>query len=458
MKRLLWFRRDLRVEDNRLLALEGTVLPIFIFDPALLEPLERDDRRVGMILEGVLALKTALRERGLELALFHGDPERVIAALQARYGFDEVAASGDYDAHARDRDLRVSHILPFRFEHDTYIFRPDEVLKNDGTPYLVFTPFYKRAKTLFRRAHLEAVPPASQRLLAFEYDGLHRIGGEGEITVEPTLEALGFVPSKTPHRLEPEACLEAFETRISRYDERRDFPAEAATSELGPELRFGTLGVRQLLRWLAERKKEGVDTEPFFRQLIFRDFYAYLLYHLPRLETENFRYPFSGEPDDALFERFCRGETGVPMVDAGVRELVETGKMHNRVRMVCASFLTKDLLLPWQWGERFFARHLLDYDAASNVLSWQWASGTGVDPQPYFRIFNPWKQGERFDRDGGYIRTWVSELAEVEAKRLHDERFFASGGVPGYPRPVVDHKAASQRAQAYFKTLLGRSS
>ena len=219
------------------------------------------------------------------------------------------------------------------------------------------------------------------------------------------------------------------------------------------ELRFGILSIRSLLRLLVEVKKEGVDTEPYFRQLIFRDYYAYLLYHFPHLAWENHKYRFNGIEDKEKFSAFCQARTGVPIIDAGVRELLQTGDMHNRVRMICASFFTKDLLLPWQWGEQFFAKYLLDYDAASNILSWQWSAGTGIDPQPYFRIFNPYLQSKKFDKEAKYIKQWLPELEDLEAKHLHNEEYLLATKIGDYPQPMLIHKDAKDEALEYFKRL-----
>lgn len=223
------------------------------------------------------------------------------------------------------------------------------------------------------------------------------------------------------------------------------------TSRLGAHLRFGTIGIRELLRYLAKQKKSGLLTEPFFRQLVFRDFYAYLLYHFPYLSSQNFRHPFKGIPNEFLHSIFIKAKTGVPIVDAGIKELLETGFMHNRVRMICASFYTKHLLLPWQWGASFFAKYLLDFDEASNALSWQWSAGTGVDPQPYFRIFNPYAQSAKFDKDGIYIKQFLPNLKNIEAKILHDEEALFAQNLEDYPKPIVVHKESRERALAYFK-------
>lgn len=452
MKRVLWFRRDMRVEDNPLLSLGGEVLPIFIFDTQILDALVKDDRRVSFIFERVIQLKKELQTKGLDLKVFCGNPVEIFTLLEAK-GFDEVAASGDYDKYAKERDIRVSHILHFRYLHDTYIFKPDEVLKDDGTPYLVFTPFYNKAKTHFSKAHMYEYSVADQRLVKISYEGITKLddGIEKELPLE--LESLGF-RKNLPQIIEVEEKLEALKENLANYAEQRDYMDKDVTSHLSIDLRFGTMSVRSLLRFLVEQKKRGIDTEPFFRQLIFRDFYAYLLFHFPNLAWENHKYRFNGIEDEEKFAAFTQVRTGVPIIDAGVKELLETGDMHNRVRMICASFFTKDLLLPWQWGEKFFAKHLLDYDAASNILSWQWSAGTGIDPQPYFRIFNPYLQSKKFDKEANYIKKWLPELGMIEAKYLHDENFLLQNRLENYPQPMVIHKEASQQALDYFKQRL----
>jgi deoxyribodipyrimidine photo-lyase len=453
VRRILWFRRDLRVDDNRLLSGSGDVLPIFIFDPAILGTLPSHDRRVTFIFATIMRLKEDLIRRGLDLALFYGKPTDIFTWLCTHHSFGEVYASGDYDTYAQERDRDISHILEFTFIHDTYIFEPEEVLKNDGSPYLVFTPFYNKAKTLFHPRHQEKASFTDNHLIDFDCFHLHHIDHQQHTLLSLTLESLGFEPQTlTAHQqMTPNEKLEYFAKKLSDYPKARDIMSLMATSGLGADLRFGTISVRTLLRWLVERKKEGSDTEPFFRQLIFRDFYAMLLYHFPRLHTENFRYHFKGIKDPETFKAFCTARTGVPIVDAGIRELLETGEMHNRVRMICASFLTKNLLLPWQWGEEFFAQHLMDYDASSNILSWQWSAGTGVDPQPYFRIFNPYTQTQRFDKEGIYIKHHLPQLRDIAAKLLSDEEMLTRYTIPNYPKPIVNHKTSSKKALEYFK-------
>ncbi|HEX5623190.1 MAG TPA: deoxyribodipyrimidine photo-lyase [Sulfuricurvum sp.] len=456
MRRLLWFRRDLRVEDNPLLSQEGEVLPLFIFDPAILNVLPRNDRRVTFIFNAVMDLKSALQKRSLDLAIFYGKPTDVFGWLLQNGSYRDVCASGDYDAYALQRDRDVSHLTEFTYLHDTYIFKQDEVLKNDGTPYLVFTPFYNRAKLVFNAAHMVEYLPSVHSLINFDYTRIHCIDENGHSALPLCLESIGFQPQNLSahQKMTPWEKLEQFASKLPSYTHDRDYMMLDATSLLSTDLRFGTISIRAVLRWLAQQKRAGIDTEPFFRQLVFRDFYAMLLYHFPHLAHRNFRYKFAGVPNDDYFRAFCTAQTGVPIVDAGIRELLKTGEMHNRVRMICASFFTKNLLLPWQWGEAFFAHHLMDYDAASNILSWQWSAGTGVDPQPYFRIFNPYTQTEKFDKKALYIKQHLPEISDTPAKFLYDEESLIHYSIADYPKPIVNHKTSSKKALEYFKHTL----
>ena len=449
MKRILCFRRDLRIEDNPLLSIGGEAFPVFIFDNIILDKLDPNDKRVSLIYTYVTKLKKDLQNIGLDLKIYWGDPLEIFTMLEAQ-GFDEVVASGDYDAYAKERDLKISHILHFRYLHDTYIFKPDEVLKDDSTPYLVYTPFYNKAKTLFTKTHLQAYTLAEHTLYNTTYEGISKVNGKKVQGLPLKMASLGF-ESNLPTIDPLEKKLEGLRRKLAHYQKERDLLSIDATSHLSVELRFGVISIRSLLRLLVEVKKEGVDTEPYFRQLIFRDYYAYLLYHFPHLAWENHKYRFNGIEDEEKFTAFCEARTGVPIIDAGVRELLETGDMHNRVRMICASFFTKDLLLPWQWGEKFFAKYLLDYDAASNILSWQWSAGTGIDPQPYFRIFNPYLQSKKFDKEAKYIKKWVPELEDLEAKHLHNEEYLLATKIKNYPQPILVHKKAKDEALEYFK-------
>jgi len=447
MKRILWFRRDLRVNDNPLLSLEGEILAIFIFDKEILDALDADDKRVSFIFDSVVKLKRELRTVGLDLRVFHGSVDDVFEHLSI-YNFDEVVASGDYDEYAKQRDLRVSHKLHFRYVQDTYIFKHNEVLKDDGTIYFVFTPFYKKARAILERKNIDATSRAKQTLFHLDYDDLIKIDADKNISnIELKIKNIGFIKVEL-ETVCPYEKLENLVKKLPRYKEDRDFLSLDASSHLSVDLRFGTIGIREILRCLMPLE----NSEAFIRQLIFRDFYAYLLFHLPYIEHKNYKYSFNGIEDVQKYRIFCEAKTGVPIVDAGVRELINTGEMQNRVRMVVASFFTKDLLLPWQWGESFFAKHLLDFDKASNVLSWQWSASTGVDPQPYFRVFNPYLQSKKFDKDGIYIKKHIRELKDLDAKYLHNEEYLLNNSIQGYPKPMLKHKEAAKKAIEIFKT------
>ncbi|MFT7860304.1 MAG: deoxyribodipyrimidine photo-lyase [Sulfurimonas sp.] len=434
MKRVLWFRRDLRIEDNKLLSYDAEVLPIFIFDKNILDKLEPQDRRVSLIYDSVMDLKGKLKTLGLDLKIFYDTPQSVFEKLLKSYEFDEVVASGDYDTYAKERDLKISLKLHFRYLNETYLFKPKEILKKDNSPYLLFTPFCKEASKRLQTIDLSREKVGDMQLLKADYASV------------PSLEEMGFVRQQVALS-DPYAELECFKTKLAEYKQNRDYLAVDATSNLSTALRFGLIGVRTIVRELVGL--EGSDE--FIRQLIFREFYAYLLFHFPYLENNNFKYNFNGIADEEKFARFTTARTGVPIVDAGIRELLTSGYMHNRVRMVVASFLTKDLLLPWRWGESFFAKHLLDYDKASNVLSWQWSAGTGVDPQPYFRVFNPYLQSKKFDKEGIYIQRYLPELSELPAKCLHDESYLLQAEISNYPKPIVNHKIAAKQAIEVFK-------
>lgn len=454
MQRILWFRRDLRVDDNPLLSQEADVLPIFIFDTNILKNLKSSDRRLTFIFNAVLKLKENLQLRGLDLALFYGNPTDVFEWILSTGSYHEVCASGDYDAYARERDRDISLKLPFVYLHDTYIFKPNDVLKNDGTPYLVFTPYYKRSQTIFNPEYMSEYFPAYQQKITFDYGEIHSITAGNHTLLPLSLASLGFETQELSplQKAPPLEKLSHFSSKLELYSKNRDFFALDGTSALSTDLRFGTISIRTLLRWLTEQKKLNIDTEPFFRQLIFRDFYAMLLAHYPDLAWKNFRYNFNGVEDQEKFHAFTTAQTGVPIIDAGVRQLIDTGEMHNRVRMICGSFFTKNLLLPWQWGERFFAEHLMDYDASSNILSWQWCAGTGVDPQPYFRIFNPYTQTGKFDKEGTYIKKYLPKLETTPAKYFADELSLKQYPIAQYPQPIVDHKTSSKQALDYFRS------
>ncbi|MBV5279077.1 MAG: deoxyribodipyrimidine photo-lyase [Campylobacteraceae bacterium] len=437
MKSILWFRRDLRVDDSLLLSHNGEVLPIFIFDKNILDTLEKNDKRVYFIFNAVMKLKCDLQKIGLDLAIFYSTPQEVFTHLK-RENFTDVYASIDFDSYARKRDEEIGKILTFHPLNDSYIFDVHEVLKSDGNPYLVYTPYYKTGKQLYTKFHALSYVKGTHILTKFDY----------ESTL--TLEAMGFKPLHVKF-ISPEEKLDILGDKLENYAIDRDFLALDATSNLSVDLRFGTISIRAILRKLVELKKEGIDTEPFFRQLVFRDFYAYLLYHFPTLEWKNYKYETPTTFNVDYYERFCAAQTGYPLIDAAINELKTTGNMHNRARMVVGSFFTKHLLLPWQKGEAFFAKYLLDYDASANVLSWQWCAGTGIDPQPYFRIFNPYSQSKKFDKEAVYIKKWLPLLKDIDAKGLHVEEFLTKTNIVGYPKPIVKHEEARKKFLALFK-------
>lgn len=430
----LWFRRDLRVEDCSLPAhAHGAVLPLFIFDSNILDPLPQDDRRVAFARNAVAKLKADLKAIALDLAVFEGDPVAVFAQLKTQ-GVTQILAAPDYDGYARKRDQEVGEVLPLRLINDCYLFDPDEVQTQGGGFYRIFTPFYNKTIELLTPGHMDERPrPNTLKLAEWEY------GPDLPFTV-------------------PQNPLDRLEKIVPHYSDRRDFPALEATGHLSTALRFGTVGIRQAARRLKTLQKSGLKIAPYWRQLIWREFWAQLLYHHPRSERADL-YPLNlewNEPGEA-FARWQAGQTGFPLIDAAMRQLLQTGQMHNRARMVTASFLVKDLLVHWRHGEAHFARHLMDYDAAQNVGNWQWAAGCGADAQPFVRIFNPWLQSKRYDAQGEYIRRWVPELACVSNGALHDPERLRQEKPGRYPDPVANHAQAAQRAMKAFRAQQSQS-
>lgn len=425
-----WFRRDLRLNDNTALkaALASglAVMPIFIFDENILKKLKlRNDARVTFIHDALVKLDAELRKRGSMLYSFFGSPEKIWPELLARYNVQNVWCNEDYEPYARERDETVAALLrksgvDFHAYKDHVVFAPHEVLKDDGKPYNVFTPYSRRWLSAFA-----ARPPGYEAKVAkgifVPFDAQHH---------NVTLEQIGFERSTIA------VPLAAMNTEIiSQYAETRDIPALPGTSRFGVHLRFGTISIRQLALVAAELNQK------FLGELIWREFYQMIIWYYPQTTKKPFRatyekLKFPGSESD--FKKWTRGETGYPFVDAGMRELVATGFMHNRVRMVTASFLTKHLLCDWRWGEHFFAQHLLDFELASNVGGWQWSAGIGVDAAPYFRIFNPIAQQKKFDPQGEYIKRW-----------LGDDNFFGTA----VRAPMVDHRFARERCLKFFSTV-----
>ncbi len=437
-----WMRRDMRLHDNRtLLAALDSGLPVlvaFLFDQEILDRLDNTkDRRVSFIHREALKLKAELQEVGGDLLAAHGNPTTVWAnwieqlsknGLKVR----EVHVGRDYEPYAQERDRQLSHWfdeqgITFKGTKDSVVFEKNEVTKDDGKPYTVFTPYSKKWRKALQPSDY-ACAHSAERLSQQQLIGI----GEMMQQQVPTLEEMGFENVWEEGALIPPTIVE--DQLLKAYGDRRDFPSVPGTSRLSVHLRFGTVSIREALR-------QGlVTSEKWTTELIWRDFYQAIVYHFPHSATDSFRPAYDAIPwlnDEEQFEAWCQGKTGYPLVDAGMRELAQTGFMHNRVRMVVASFLCKHLLIDWRWGERFFARHLLDFDLASNAGGWQWAAGSGCDAAPYFRVFNPTSQLQKFDKDLIYVRKWVPEY-----------------GTSLYPEPIVDHAMARVRAIETYRSVL----
>ena len=417
-----WFRRDLRLEDNigffHALKSKFPVIPLFIFNEAILDSLPKDDARVEFIHESLSKINAELNLNGSSLLVKKGKIQQVWQQLIEKFDIKEVFFNKDYEPYAIDRDESICQLLEthqcitFSFK-DQVIFEENEITKADGLPYTVYTPYKNK---WLEKYHQE------KSIREYETSGLFSNLYKSNFSF-PSLEHIGFVKSSVKVK---SYTLDA----LDNYQETRDFPAVDATSYLSPHLRFGTVSVRKMVNFAA--KTNAV----FLSELIWREFFMQILYHFPKVVTHNFKSAYDGiqwRNNEEDFKRWCTGTTGYPMVDAGMRQLNETGYMHNRVRMVVASFLCKHLLIQWQWGEAYFAQKLLDYDLSANVGNWQWAAGTGCDAAPYFRVFNPDIQLKKFDEKGIYIRKWIPEFDL------------------GYAKPMVDHAFARDRAIATYK-------
>jgi len=438
MKQILWFRRDLRVEDSALLHYaSGDVFPIFIFDKNILDKLPADDKRVTFIYNSVLSLKNQLQKIGLDLAIFHGDPQEIFASF--KNDFDEVLCSCDFDSYAVKRDNKIASILPIQRFYDSFLIHPSNGLKKDGTPYKVFTPFYRNLMPLWDSDNIQEYI-TSENIQLYKYD----------FSNIPTLESLGFTIQKLPDFLyqTAEELISEFIPKLSNYQESRDYFYMNGTSNLAVHLRFGLISPKQLFN----RIKKYPHSEFFIRELFWREFYNYILYYFPKSEYENFNgKEIIWNENEEYFKAWYEGKTGVPIIDAAMIHLNNTGLMHNRLRMIVASFLTKNLLLPWQWGEKYFAIKLLDYEASSNIGSWQWGASTGADSVPYFRVFNPYTQSAKFDKEGLFIKSVLKNLEEIESKLFHKENGVQSNLFLNYTNTIVNIKKSRQEAIEAFR-------
>lgn len=430
---IFWFRRDLRLHDNHGLHMAlrdgAAVVPVFIFDRHILADLEdRSDPRITFIHDEVISMKETLEDQGSTLLIRHGDPLDEIVRIARERQAGAVYANHDYEPYARERDERVRKSLQesgirFLTFKDQVIFEKDDILKDNGEPYTVFTPYSKRWKASLRDGSFQEFD-----CLAFRKNYFRSVPMPGI-----TLQEMGFVRSERefPSReIDPD--------RLAVYHIFRDFPGLEGTSRLGLHLRFGTISIRHLAGLAAE------INETYLNELIWREFYMMILWHFPQVAKASFKPEYDRirwRNDEKEFKAWCGGNTGFPIVDAGMREMNRTGYMHNRLRMVTASFLTRLLLIDWRWGEAYFAARLLDYEMASNNGGWQWSAGTGCDAAPYFRIFSPDSQTHRFDPDRLYIKKWVPET-----------------GTEQYAGTLVDYRAARGRAiETYRKALRGLS-
>lgn len=429
---LVWLRRDLRLHDNAALyhALKSgrPVLPVFIFDQLILDKLDdRQDRRVEFLVQEIDRLRDELAELGSTIVVRYGNPIDVWKELLEQYTIGDVFVNHDYEVYAKERDKAVSELLAergigFHSHKDQVIFERDEVLTGSGSPYTVFTPYSRNWSGKLTPFYLKSYPTERYK----------RNFWKTSVLQTPTLAEMNFKPLG-----EPFPARTVSTKQLDSYKQTRDLPALAnGTSELGIHLRFGTISIREL----AQQAHDAKD-RTFLNELCWRDFYFQVLDHFPHVETHSFRRQYDQiewRNNEEEFETWCRGETGYPIVDAGMRQLNTIGWMHNRVRMITASFLCKHLLIDWRWGEAYFARKLRDYDLSANNGGWQWAAGSGTDAAPYFRVFNPTLQAQKFDPKGEYIRRWVPEVNS-----------------PTYPQPMVEHSMARQRAiDTYKKGLI----
>ncbi len=462
---LVWFRRDLRADDHAALyhALRSArrVYCAFVFDTEILDALEqRADRRVEFIWESVAELHGALEALGGGLLVRHARARSEIPSLATDLGVHAVFTNRDYEPTAIERDVEVQRALAaasieFHSFKDQVIFETDEVLTRDGRPFSVFTPY--------KNAWLQKV--SDFHLRAYPVDRYVAALARPPRSSMPSLEAMGFRRTNLQQLRLPtgssgaHTLFQDFLARIDHYHERRDYPALRGPSYLSVHLRFGTLSIRMLAR--AARSVASTGAHMWLSELIWREFYFMILYHHPRVVRHAFKPEFDAiafPNDERRFRAWCKGRTGYPLVDAAMRQINTTGYMHNRLRMVAASFLVKDLNVDWRWGERYFASRLNDYDLAANNGGWQWAASTGCDAQPYFRIFNPVTQSERFDPQGTFIRLYLPELGRVSDKHIHAPWLMGltqqreCGVIIGrdYPAPIVDHGQARQVTLALY--------
>ena len=450
---LFIFRRDLRLEDNTALIAalnsDKPVITCFILNPKQLEQNPyRGEPAVYFLYNSLLDLKQQLEAKGGKLYIFHGEPTNIIENLVKQQNIEEVYINQDYTPFSKQRDVDMQamcskHNVKFNSYHDALLSVPGTVHKDDGLPYTVYTPFARRAR-LQPVLKPQTLPSVANWFTA-----------KIEDQVQNLKEIMNVQPSEhyvlQGGRAEGLTLLRDIK-KLGNYKEQRDFPILNATSHLASHHKFGTISIRET--YLETTKFHGVDST-IINELYWRDFFTHIVHHFPHVLSGAFRPQYNklqwnNSRED--FNKWCNGQTGFPIVDAGMRELNKTGLMHNRVRMIVASFLVKDLHINWQWGERYFAQKLLDYDPAVNNGNWQWAASTGCDAQPYFRIFNPWRQQERFDAKCEYVKHWVPELQELTSKEIHNLYKSPADLFSNYPEPMIDHSKESAAAKELYKS------
>src|SRR5574344_141698 len=443
MRQVLWFRRDLRVVDSEILAnAKGEVLAIFIFDKNILENLPKDDKRVTFIYKSVINLKESLKKIGLDLAIFFDTPKNVFTKLK-EYKFDEILASVDFDFYAKKRDEEIEKIIPLRRFLDSYLINPKDILKSDKTPYKVFTPFYNSLEPLHQSNYIKEFE-VSKNINKVDFD----------YSFFPSLDELGFEKQDLPNFLYKTAdeLICDFSKKIRNYQENRDFFYLDVGSNLSVHLRFGLISPKMVFNKIKKLLTPKKEIDFFIRELIWREFYNYILYHFPKSEFENLNgINVNWNQNEEDVQKWGEGNTGVPIIDASMRHLNSTGLMHNRLRMIVASYLVKNLLVDWKKGEAYFAQKLLDYEASSNIGSWQWAASTGVDAVPYFRVFNPYLQSKKFDKDAIFIKTVLKDLKDISPKVIHTENGIQEDIFLNYPRQIVGINYSRNRAIMEFK-------
>jgi deoxyribodipyrimidine photo-lyase len=425
---IFWFRRDLRIVDNhgfyKALSGKNKVIPIFIFDEHILKKLPKSDARLEFILLALGTIDNAMKRNRCSLGMYHGTPKAIFKKLIQTWSIDKVVCNEDYEPYATERDASIKALLienniSFETYKDQVMFEKDEVVKDDGTPYRVYTPYSRKWLEHFAKTSLTQYPSENH------LDKLAQLS-----LPKLDLKDLGFTPSAVA---QPKYIFN--DEVITSYEETRNFPAVDKTTRTGTHLRFGTLSIREMVK-----RSSAIENPTFFKELIWREFFMQILWHFPHTINQSFkpqyeRIEWRNNPEE--FEKWCHGKTGYPFVDAGMRQLNETGFMHNRVRMLVGSFLCKHLLIDWRLGEAYFAEKLLDYEKSSNVGNWQWVAGCGVDAAPYFRIFNPTEQIKKFDKQHDYIKKWAPDYQELS-----------------YPQPIVDHKFARERCLTTYKSAL----